>query len=130
MAVTVRSMVEEAYRLLGAVAHDDAMTADQGQSGLTSYNAMIHAWELDGITLSPAFSDQALDDDFPLADKYREGTTYLLASRISPKFMAPAAFDADAFFRKMQSEMVPVSDATFDDALTWKGSTLYDYWTP
>ena len=121
---TVLDIVTRAHRKIGVVAQDEPLTADQGQAGLSAYNEMIHAWTLDGITLSPAFADQALTDTFPLADKFREGTIYLLASRLSPEYTAPQAFDADGFFRKMQASLVTVTPATVDPGLTWAGSTL------
>lgn len=121
---TVRDIVERAYRHLGVVAHDETMTADQGLAGLGAFNDMLHAWALDGVTLSPAFTDAALTTTFPLADKYREGVGYMLAARISPDFMVSATFDADDFWRKIQASYMAITDATFDDALTWRGSTL------
>lgn len=121
---TVRDIVQRAFRLIGVVAHDDAMSADQGAAGLAAFNDMLHAWTLDGITLSPAFTDAALNDAFPLADAYREGCAFILAGRLSPEFMAPAAFDADDFFRKVQASYCTVTESTIDEALTWVGSTL------
>lgn len=120
MASTVRDTVERAYRLIGAVAHDEPMTADLGALGLGAFNDMLHAWALDGITLSPAFTDVVLNDPFPLADKYREGTAYLLAARLSPVFQVP--FDADDFLRKVQASYMTIADTPLDSGLTGIGT--------
>lgn len=121
---TVRDIVERAHRKLGVVAQDEAMTADQGQAGLDAFNEMLHAWALDGITLDPAFADTTLVAAFPLADKYREGTIYLLASRLSPEYQAPANFDADDFFRKLQGDYFVAPTSTLDTAITPAGETI------
>lgn len=121
---TVRDIVERAHRKIGVVAQDEAMTADQGQAGLDAFNEMLHAWALDGITLSPAFTDAALTTTFPLEDKYREGTIYLLAGRLAPEYQAPAGFDADDFFRKVQAAYFVAPTATFDAVITPAGETL------
>ena len=124
---TVRDIVETAFRHIGVVAQDDAMTSDEGQSGLTAFNNMISAWALDGIALTS--TDAAPNETFPLADKYREGVGYLLAMRLSPGWSAPANFDADDFFRKIQASYVVIADAAIPDPLTWKGKTLTNWFT-
>lgn len=126
---TVRDIVERAHRKIGVVAQDEAMTADQAQAGLDTYNDMLHAWALDGITLSPAFADQALADTFPLADKFREGTAYMLAGRLSPDYAAPVGFDPDDFFRKIQASYAVITPVTIDPALTHLGATLRRGWS-
>lgn len=123
---TVRGIIERAYRKTGIVAVDEPMDADQAAAGLSAFNEMVSAWALDGITLSPAFTDALLDDTFPLADKFREGTIYLLASRLAPEWLRPVAFDADDFFRKVQAAYMVVTEATIDSTLTWQGRTLQD----
>lgn len=119
---TVRDIAQTALRLIGVVANDSPMTADEGAMALTAFNNMISAWALDGITIT--FTDLTLDDAFPLADKYREGVGYLVASRLSPSYEAPAAFNADDFFRKIQASYVVIPDVVIPDPLTWKGKTL------
>lgn len=123
MATTVRTIIETAHRLIGVVAQDEPMTADQGDTGLVAFNNMVSAWELDGIVLSPAFTDAALADNFPLADKFREGTGYMLAKRLAPQYTAPQGFDADDFFRKIQASYATITQSTINPALTWKGAT-------
>lgn len=112
---TVNDIVTRAYRKIGIVAHDEAMTSDQGASGLSAFNEMLSAWALDGITIT--YSDLALTDTFPLADKYREGVIYLLASRITPEFAMPVGFDPSDFFRKIQASYMAISAATIPSPL-------------
>jgi hypothetical protein len=124
---TVRDIIQTAFRDIGVVAQDDAMTDDQGAAGLTKFNNMLSAWALDGIAIT--FTDLTLDDVFPLADKYREGVGYLVASRLSPGYSAPPGFDADEFFRKIQASYMTIADASIPDPLTWKGKTLLSWFT-
>lgn len=126
---TVRDIVERAYRKIGVVAIDEPMGAEYADAGLDAFNEMLSGWELRGIALSPAFTDAALADTFPLADKFREGTIYLLASRIAPEWSAPVAFDADDFFRRIQAAYLTVSDVTVDPGLTWQGITYPTGWS-
>lgn len=114
---TVRDIVERAYRKIGVVAHDEPMSAEFADGGLDAFNEMLSAWALDGITLSPAFTDAALADTFPLADQYREGTIYLLAERLAPEYSRPRTFDADGFFRKIQASYTVVPTTTVNSAL-------------
>ena len=81
---TMRDIVERAYRKIGIVASDEAMTADQAQNGLDAANMMMHGWLLDGIDI--AHVDLELSDTFPLTPEFQEGTVYLLANRIAPDF--------------------------------------------
>ena len=124
---TVRDIIERAFRKVGVVAHDEPMTADEADAGLAAFNEMLSAWDLDGIDLS--YTDKALSDTFPLADKFREGTIYLLASRLSPEFSAPQGFDADDFFRKIQASYMTIGEATINSALTWRGRTYKSGWS-
>ncbi len=119
---TVNDIVTRAFRLIGVVAQDEAMGADAGAAGLSAFNDMIQAWALDGV--DTGIGDLALTDNFPLAPKFREGVTYVLAARLSPAYSAPAGFDEHEFFRRVQAAYVAAPVATIDPALTWAGSTL------
>lgn len=79
---TARDIVERAYRKIGVVASDEAMTADQAQNGMDTLNMMMHGWMLDGIDV--AHVDMDLADQFTLPPEFQEGTVYLLANRIAP----------------------------------------------
>lgn len=111
---TISDIVTRAYRLLNVVAHDDAMTSDQAAVGLEAFNTMLSGWELDGLALS--YTDKALTDAFPLADKFRDGVAHMLAQRIAPEFVT--AFNADDFFRKMQAAYVAIPAVSFEGMLT------------
>ena len=121
---TVRDVIERAYRKIGVVAMDEPMDAEQGSAGLSAFNEMVSAWALSGVTLSPAFTDAAQSDAFPLADKFREGTIYLLASRLAPEWTVPVSFDADDFFRKIQAAYMAISEVTMDGNLIRQPSQI------
>jgi hypothetical protein len=84
---TVRDIVERAYRKIGVVAIDEAMTADQAELGMNALNDMFHALVLDGIDVG--WSDAELADQFALDARFNEGTVYMLASRLAPDFARP-----------------------------------------
>lgn len=98
------------------------MTSDDAAAGLSAFNNLISAWALDGITIT--FTDLALIDTFPLADKYREGVGYILAGRLSAGYRAPVGFDPDDFFRKIQASYLVINEATIPTGLTRIGKML------
>ena len=112
---TVHDILERAYRKVGIIAHDDAMTADHAAAGLNTFNDMLHSWELVGIALG--HTDVGLSDAFPLADKFREGAVYLLASRLAPDWSVPVAFDAYVFLREIQASYMVIDTVALDPML-------------
>lgn len=116
MATSVRDIVQRAYRKIGVLAIDDNLTGDDAQHGVNLFNDMLHAWETRGVDVS--HSDLTIDEPFPLADKYREGTIYLLAERLAPDYTRPANFDADAWFRAIQADYATEVTLTVPAPLT------------
>jgi hypothetical protein len=47
----IRDLIEDAYRKLGVVAEDEAMTPDQAKTGLRELNRMVRSWQNDGFNL-------------------------------------------------------------------------------
>lgn len=112
---TVADIVTRAYRKIGIVAHDDAMTADQAAGGLDALNAMMSGWGVWGVTY--AHTDLALTATFPMNAKWHEGVVYQLARRLAPDFSA-AGPDDDRWFRALQAAYVTITPMEFDTALT------------
>lgn len=125
---TMRDIAERALRKIGVVAKDEPMGADDASVGVEALNAMLHAWKLAGVDITHTTLDAA--DAFPLGPEFEEGTTYLLASRLSPDYAAPAGFDADDWFRKIQAAYMEISSVTISTALTrmpsryWRDSRI------
>jgi hypothetical protein len=111
---TVRSIIESAQRKIGVVAIDEPMTADQAEIGLSALNAMMFAWALYGVDVSHA--TLAIGDDFPLAEKFVEGTIYMLARKLAPDF-GTAGVDDDAFFRALQAAYLTINEVAMPTAL-------------
>ena len=118
---TVQDIIHRAYRKIGVVAHDDAMTSDQAAVGLDAFNDMMAGFELDGI--SPSSLDLTIADDFPMEAKFREGIVYLLASRLAPDWAVPVGFDADAFLRRMQADYMIIETVPLDRELVRRSVT-------
>lgn len=112
---TALEIVTAAQRKIGVVAEDETPTADQSANGLDALNRMMHAWALAGADTTHV--TLALSDTFPLTARFEEGTIYLLASRLSPDYRAPATFDADDWFRKIQAAYTTITAATIPQAL-------------
>lgn len=98
-------IVTRAARKIGVVASDEAMTADEIANGVIALNMMMHAWKLRGVDVEHV--DLAATDTFSLDPEFEEGTVYLLASRMSPDYEIPPAFDADDWFRTIQAAYAP-----------------------
>lgn len=81
---TARDLVERAFRKIGVVATDEAMTADQADIGMDALNMMMHALVLEGI--DTGYTDLELADQFSLDARYDESIVYLLANRLAPDF--------------------------------------------
>lgn len=112
---TVNSVVTRAYRKLGVSGVGDTLTADEIAEGVDALNAMLHGWKLRGVDITHA--DAAAVDDFPLGDEFVEGAIYLLASRLSPDYMVPQAFDADDWFRGIQAAYMTIDEVAMPSAL-------------
>lgn len=113
---TMQDIIKRAYRKLGIVAFDSAMTADQADEGLETLNSMLHEWALRGVNVG--HTDAALTTVYPYGDAFMEGTVHILASRLSPNYEVPASFDADDFFRAIQVAYLDIAEVSFERALT------------
>lgn len=111
---TCRDLVERAYRKIGVVASDEAMTADQAAVGIDALNAMMHGLVLEGI--DTGHSDQLLAEQFSLDVRFDEGITYMLASRLAPDFARPG-FDDRRFRQGLAAAFLIVPDAQIDGVL-------------
>ena len=108
-------IVTRAARKIGVVASDEAMTADEIANGVIALNMMMHAWKLRGVDVEHV--DLAATDTFSLDPEFEEGTVYLLASRMSPDYEIPPAFDADDWFRTIQAAYAPARLMTINRLL-------------
>lgn len=112
---TARDITERAYRKIGVVATDEAMTAEQAQIGVDALNMMMHGWVLDGIEIGHI--DLFLGDEFTMEPPFHEGCVYLLAERLSSDFAVPAPFDPRRFKQRLSAAYLIVPDAVVDSAL-------------
>ena len=111
---TARDLVERAYRKIGIVATDEAMTADQASVGMDALNMMMHGLVLEGIDVG--YSDLLLAEQFSLDARFDEGIVYMLASRLAPDFSRPG-FDERRFKQGLANAFLIVPDAEIDTAL-------------
>ena len=119
---TVLDIVTRAHRKIGVSGQGETLTAEMSADGLSAFNEMISAWELDS---GPAFSDVALSDAFPLPDSFRDGVIHILAARLSPEYELPPRFNEHDFYERIRRTFVSIDEVTFDRALTDIRPRLY-----
>lgn len=112
---TARDIVAAAFRKIGVLSVGESLVASDAADGLIALNAMMAAWKLRGVDVT--HTALTLSSDFPLGAEYEEGTTYLLASRLSPDYTLPQMFDADDWFRTFQAAYADIPTLTVPKAL-------------
>jgi len=111
---TCRDIVERAYRKIGVVATDEAMTAEQAQVGLDALNMMMNGLVLDGIDVG--WNDADLSEQFNMEPRFHEGLVYMLAARLAPDFSAPG-FDDSSFKRRLAAAYLIIPEVEIDRPL-------------
>ena len=109
-----RDLVERAYRKIGVVATDEAMTADQASVGMDALNMMMHGLVLEGV--DTGYTGLALADDFSLDARFDESVVYMLANKLAPDFNRPGVDDRIARQRIANAFLI-VPDAEIDTGL-------------
>lgn len=112
---TVRDIVTAAHRKLAVVARGEEMSDDDASAGLSTFNALMHGFKAQGADVSHVTQD--LSDTFALPAEFEEGVTYLLAQRLAPDFVVPAAFDVNMFWTAIQAAYATVPTLTAPAAL-------------
>lgn len=129
--VTVADIIAQAYRKIGVVGHGQDATGEQSQAGLDAFNAMVHAWRLDGIDFYSNLStlddapDMVATDLFPMPASFREGSIYCLAARLSPEYSLPPMFDENSFKSQMRAALIEIPTSTIDPAMTYLNSRAW-----
>lgn len=129
MAFTVADLIEAAFRKIGIVGPGMAASGDESKAALQTFNAMLHAWRLEGINYGAPTDpladqmDYAETDNFPFPASFREGAIYCLASRIAPEYQLQG-FDVEAFKQLMRTALVVIPTSSVDPALTWRNDRV------
>lgn len=124
---SMSTIIERAYRKIGVVAADDAMTADQASSGIAALNDMMQAWPLDGIYATTPV--QELPGDWPLDEVYIQPTIYLLATRLAEDSGVQVLFDPDPYRRQLQAAFPKIVRLRVDPLLSRLGrDPARGYW--
>lgn len=112
---TVRDIVQAAYRKIGVAASGEPIADDEAAEGVFTFNLMMHSFKARNADI--LHSDLGLNDAITLPVQFREGLVYMLAGRLSPDFMTPAAFDADQWFRELQAAYGTIPSLTVPAAV-------------
>jgi len=81
---TANSAITSALRLIGVVAKDEAMDAQDADNGLQAMNRMMHGWKARGVDVGHV--DLALEGEIQLDDMFIEDLVYLLAVRLAGEY--------------------------------------------
>lgn len=124
---TITDIVTRAYRLLGVVAADEPVSADQITSGVEAYNAMVASWVLEGID----FSESAMDagSEFALGAAFQNSVTKLLANELASEFGLVMPYDPAPLKRGMYAALTVIPEVEMPDAilLTRRGTNHARY---
>lgn len=82
--MTVQELVDLALNRLRVIALGDEATSTEGAYCLAEFNAMMHAFELDGMAL--AHVEAVLTDTIDVPDNHLEALRLSLMERIAPTF--------------------------------------------
>lgn len=133
MAQTARDTITRALTMLGITLSGNAPTAVEAFDGLKALNNMIHAWKGQGVDVGHV--DLALSDNLALAPEHHEGTTALLAIRLSPDYSAPVpketALIASNGWAALQAKYIadsPSNDLICETGLRIIGRRRYGGW--
>lgn len=113
-------IITRALRLIGAQAQGETPRADDAQDALLALNAMLQAWEGDGIRLGNAFP-AALADTLNISARELDAVTHGLAVRLAPEYgsgASPLLLDtADRLRRQVQAIYFDRTPARIDPGL-------------
>ncbi len=124
---TVLDVITRAHRKLGISGQGETLTAEMADEGLDALNDMMEAWALQGV--SRVHRTLALSEEFPMAPRFVEGATYLLASRLGPNYEVPPSFNPAQFLAQLQAAFLTVPEVEMPGTLarmpssrrTWNG---------
>lgn len=112
---TARDLVEGAFRKIGVMAEDEALTADQAAHGVNVLNRMVSGWELQGVTVG--WRETAISEEVDLPSNLHEAVIFCLAERLGPDYARPAP-DATRHFRAIQAAYLIMPKMQPDSVLT------------
>ena len=112
---TARDLIEGAFRKIGVMAEDEALTADQAAHGVNVLNRMIAGWELQGVTVGWRETEISEEVDLPMS--MHEAVIFCLAEKLGPDYSRPAP-DATRHFMAIQAAYLIVPTMQPDSILT------------
>lgn len=112
---TAARIVELAFRRCGMLQVGEALEGEDLESGLEALNLMLGDWSLRGLIVGAP--NLGANDNLPLPSQFDGGVVSVLAGWLSSDYVAPVGFDADDFFRNIQSALTEPVRLGFDAVL-------------
>lgn len=125
---TVLDIITRAFRKLGISGEGEVLSAEAAAEGLDALNDMLEGWNLQGINRT--HRTLALAEEMPLAPKFNEGVTYLLASRLGPNYQVPPSFRPEPFMAQVRAAFLVIDEVDMPSALTRLPSSRPSGWGP
>ena len=125
MATVKRHIIKRGLRSLAILQSGEEPSAAEAEDAIDVLNAMLHAWEFDGITLNHI--DLAYTDTFPYPDNHIDPVMYNFALRYATEFgkdiPAVVISGAKDGYRNLQNYYLETPDLSMP-------STLDSYYNP
>lgn len=126
---TCLDQITRALRMLGVVAEGETPRAEQSADALVVLNAMLAAWNNNGINLN--LPSLVLTDAIPLPADHDNAIAYNLALGLAAEFgvdpkMAPAQL-ADSTFRALQAKYASIPEMVLEPEY-WRRTEAWYRW--
>lgn len=112
---TMQDVATRAYRIIGVVADDEPMTAEQGANAVEAFNAMVAGWASDGKHTMAVTVE--MGDEFPLPANLLNAATRLLAAELAPQYGRQVP-DTRRDWRHVSTTYIVVPDLSLPRTLT------------
>jgi hypothetical protein len=124
---SARQVITGAFRRMGFISEDEALTAEQTSRALEILNDMMNGWEAEGIQYTHA--DLGLDDTVNVPDFLVRSTTWRLVPELAQEYgkVLTDAQNSDVTkaLHALQAYYTPVPIAQLDEGIANRRTVTY-----
>lgn len=111
-ALSMEDVTKRAFRKIGVLSIDEDLDADSLAHGVDLLNDMMFGWAMFGVAYNHV--EKAAGEAFPIARKFVEGTSMMLAARLSQDYQVPPVA-SDRFFASLSRAYNVENEADYRD---------------